>query len=180
VVPASHPVVPASHPVVPASHPLLPASHPLVPASDPSRPATHPSRPTGHPLLPLVAVFLLCLGSTPAVSPIAVAQIVAAFLAAPVAVAMLTLLGHHARLVAHNKTTIEHMEGVRAEVVALLSAGRRRRSEHPYDLGSCANLHEVCQDANPLLWLWPPTKGSEGGTSFTTAYDASSDPFPGL
>ncbi|KAK8959563.1 hypothetical protein KSP40_PGU014792 [Platanthera guangdongensis] len=55
----------------------------------------------------------------------------------PLALAVSLLLGWHIHLIAKNKTTIEHYEGVRAMWLAKKAGSAY---QHPYDLGTYENL----------------------------------------
>eukprot|EP00197_Chlamydomonas_leiostraca_P012381 CAMPEP_0202874016 /NCGR_PEP_ID=MMETSP1391-20130828/24525_1 /ASSEMBLY_ACC=CAM_ASM_000867 /TAXON_ID=1034604 /ORGANISM="Chlamydomonas leiostraca, Strain SAG 11-49" /LENGTH=316 /DNA_ID=CAMNT_0049555353 /DNA_START=59 /DNA_END=1006 /DNA_ORIENTATION=+ len=91
----------------------------------------------------------------------ALLQTVAFALALPLTVGLSFLLAYHCHLTLTNKTTIEYQEGVSAHFAAL--GGGPAVGDHPYDLGPCANLHEVCGD-NPGVWPLPPCGACCGGS----------------
>jgi hypothetical protein len=60
------------------------------------------------------------------------------------------------------------LQGVRAALQT--GGGAPLVADHPYDLGLCANLHDILGDSAPE-WMLPPCKATEGGTRFRTAWD---------
>ncbi|KAF8055329.1 PAT16 [Scenedesmus sp. PABB004] len=99
-------------------------------------------------------------------------EVLAALLALPTTIAVVSLLAWHVRMVAANKTTIEHAEGVTAQIKAGGLAADRLR--HPYDLrpqlGPCANAADVF-GPDPLAWLLPSCAPTPGGLAYRTAFD---------
>lgn len=80
----------------------------------------------------------------------------------PVMIGVAMLLGWNAYLVYHNKTTIEHYEGVTARILAS-QAGKGWN--HPYDLGPCSNLALICgHDAH--CWPFPVRPAAAGDGVF--------------
>lgn len=72
------------------------------------------------------------------------------------------LLGWHCYLVANNKTTVEHHEGVRAKRTGQADTNKRRtRSGHIYDLGLWTNI-QAALGPQPLLWLVPDRIAATG------------------
>ncbi|GLT93236.1 hypothetical protein SLE2022_110370 [Rubroshorea leprosula] len=81
-----------------------------------------------------------------------------------------TLLGWHVYLTAHNMTTIEYYEGIRAAWLARKSGQNYR---HPFDLGVYKNITLVL-GPNMLKWLSPSSLSYlKDGTSFLTLRDSS-------
>lgn len=96
-------------------------------------------------------------------------QTFAAAISLPASVAIVMLLVWHVRMVATNKTTIEHAEGVTALIKAGVSGAERQR--HPYDLGLADNLHDIL-GPRPELWCLPTCTPTPGGLSYRTGYAA--------
>jgi len=84
-------------------------------------------------------------------------------------IALIALFGWHVRLVVHNKTTIEHYEGVRSRYNNIPTV-----FEHPYSLGLQANLREIL-GRNVLLWFVPGCKISGDGTRFANILEMSKE-----
>ncbi|KAL0929191.1 hypothetical protein M5K25_001135 [Dendrobium thyrsiflorum] len=84
----------------------------------------------------------------------------------PLTLAVSILLGWHIYLVAQNKTTIEHYEGVRATWLAK-KAGNFYA--HPYDLGTYENLVLVL-GSNILCWICPTSSHIGSGLQFPSSY----------
>lgn len=91
-------------------------------------------------------------------------QILAFLIALPLTVGLVMLLGWHIQLVLSNKTTIEYREGVTARMQGL------SLHEHPYDLGTYHNLHQILGEEHGS-WACPPCAPTAGGTSFVALYD---------
>ncbi|GJP42387.1 hypothetical protein CLOM_g1954 [Closterium sp. NIES-68] len=93
----------------------------------------------------------------------------------PLLIALLVLLVWHCYLIAINKTTIEHYEGVRARLLSPrpVATGQAPPS-HPYDLGIIANLTAILGPV-ALCWLCPnDTRHISDGMHFDTAYSLHS------
>ncbi|KAI4382718.1 hypothetical protein MLD38_008645 [Melastoma candidum] len=74
-----------------------------------------------------------------------------------------SFLGWHVYLIAHNLTTIEYYEGVRARWLAKKSG---QSYSHPFDLGIYRNVLSIL-GPNVLLWFWPTAVGHlRDGTNF--------------
>uniref|UniRef100_A0ACD5WID6 Uncharacterized protein n=1 Tax=Avena sativa TaxID=4498 RepID=A0ACD5WID6_AVESA len=95
--------------------------------------------------------------------------IICSVIVCPIAFSTAILLGWHAYLILHNKTTIEYHEGVRAMWLAE-KAGNLYH--HPYDLGFYHNIVSVL-GPNILCWLCPVSKNIGNGIRFRTSYDIS-------
>lgn len=96
-------------------------------------------------------------------------QVAAIILSILLVLALGVLLGWHVYLVASNKTTVEHHEGVRAKRTAHADTYRRgewQPGKHIYDVGLYGNVRAVL--GHPLHWLVPGRKVSEDGCSFAT------------
>lgn len=104
-------------------------------------------------------------------------QTAAMAIALPASIAVTMLLVWHLQMVAANKTTIEHAEGVTAQIKASAAYGSSDAGDaaaqrrHPYDLGLCGNLHSILGD--PASWCLPACRGTEGGLSFPTVFDSA-------
>ncbi|XP_020593807.1 probable protein S-acyltransferase 16 isoform X4 [Phalaenopsis equestris] len=92
----------------------------------------------------------------------------------PLTLAVSILLGWHIYLVAHNKTTIEHYEGVRAMWLAKKSGNVYA---HPYDLGIYENFIMVL-GSNILCWICPTSSRSGSGLQFPSSYHSRLDTMP--
>eukprot|EP00899_Mesostigma_viride_P004628 jgi/Mesvir1/14166/Mv09630-RA.1 len=111
---------------------------------------------------------------------LALVKVSGAVLVVPLSIALSILFGWHLYLLAKNRTTIEHYEGVRAvysrrfrEERASCHGGSAATSSgtllplqeplHPYDVGFCNNLHMVLGHNN-MCWLLPivPTHVGKG------------------
>ncbi|GAB4854978.1 hypothetical protein Ancab_023564 [Ancistrocladus abbreviatus] len=93
---------------------------------------------------------------------------------------LLTLLSWHIYLLAHNITTIEYYEGLRAAWLARKSGQSYR---HPYDVGCYRNIsmalsnfvYDQILGPSMLKWLCPTAVGHlKEGTGFPTSRDSSS------
>jgi len=96
-------------------------------------------------------------------------QVAAIILSILLLLALGVLLGWHVYLVASNKTTVEHHEGVRAKRTAHADTYRRgewQPGKHIYDVGLYGNVRAVL--GHPLHWLVPGRKVSGDGCSFAT------------
>lgn len=87
--------------------------------------------------------------------------------ACALAIALTGLFFWHVRLVLHNKTTIEHYEGVRSRHNTIPTV-----VEHPYSLGVVANLREIL-GRNVLLWFTPGCKITGDGTRYPNVLEMS-------
>ena len=94
-------------------------------------------------------------------------QIIAFLISLPLTVGLVMLLAWHVQLVLTNKTTIEYREGVTARTQGL------SLQEHPYDLGTYHNLHQVLGEDHGT-WACPPFTPTQGGASFVSFYDMHS------
>ncbi|CAI7847398.1 unnamed protein product [Closterium sp. NIES-54] len=92
----------------------------------------------------------------------------------PLLIALVVLLVWHCYLIAINKTTIEHYEGVRARLVSPRPVvPSQPPPSHPYDLGIIANLSAIL-GPEALCWLCPnDTRHISDGLHFDTAYSIS-------
>jgi palmitoyltransferase len=109
----------------------------------------------------------LLLGAAASNSLVQAAAIV---LSLVLVLALSVLLGWHIYLVANNKTTVEHHEGVRAKRTAQAETYRRgdwQPGRHIYNIGLYNNARAVL--GHPLFWLVPGGKVSGDGTSFPMA-----------
>ncbi|WIA37645.1 hypothetical protein OEZ86_014546 [Tetradesmus obliquus] len=89
--------------------------------------------------------------------------------ALPTTIAVVMLLVWHIRMVAANKTTIEHAEGITAQIKAGgLGADKQR---HPYNLGCVHNGLQVLGD-EPVLWWLPRSSATPGGLAYPTFLDS--------
>ncbi|XP_028783467.1 probable protein S-acyltransferase 16 [Neltuma alba] len=93
--------------------------------------------------------------------------VISGMLVVPLSITLGVLLGWHIYLVLHNKTTIEHYDGVRALWLAEKGGNIYK---HPYDLGPYENLTTVL-GPNILSWVWPTANHIGSGLRFHTAYD---------
>lgn len=96
-------------------------------------------------------------------------QAVALILTTLLVLSLGVLLGWHVYLVAGNKTTVEHHEGVRARRTAQSETFRRGdvHGKHIYNVGVYANVKAVL-GSQPLFWLMPGRKAAGLGLSFPT------------
>lgn len=92
----------------------------------------------------------------------------------PLTLAVSILLGWHIHLIAQNKTTIEHYEGVRAMWLAK-KAGNVYA--HPYDLGTYENLILVL-GSNILCWICPTSRHIGSGLRFPTSCESKFESMP--
>eukprot|EP00271_Cylindrocystis_brebissonii_P014821 TRINITY_DN36403_c0_g1_i1.p1 TRINITY_DN36403_c0_g1~~TRINITY_DN36403_c0_g1_i1.p1 ORF type:complete len:338 (-),score=36.49 TRINITY_DN36403_c0_g1_i1:189-1202(-) len=96
-------------------------------------------------------------------------RVLCGVITAPLLLALGVLLCWHCYLMTHNKTTIEHHEGVRAKWLAR-KAGETAH-KHPYDCGVVNNLIQIL-GPNFMLWPFPSAVSHIGaGLRYETAYD---------
>tara|TARA_B110000977_G_scaffold200781_1_gene292560 strand:- start:19683 stop:20738 length:1056 start_codon:yes stop_codon:yes gene_type:complete len=106
--------------------------------------------------------------------PIGIAEVFSLTLAVPLTLALTLLLAWHVYLVSHNKTTIEHYEGVRSShnsengLPPLHSVSQK--TNHPYSLGLRANLREILGN-RVICWLAPGCSIAGDGLAFANAND---------
>jgi len=108
------------------------------------------------------------LGLLEAVTASSTTQLVAIVVCVPLVLALATLLGWHVHLVASNKTTVEHHEGVRARRTALGRANvevRPLQGLHIYDIGLSENVHA----ALGYWFILPGCAASGDGLRFPTS-----------
>jgi hypothetical protein len=66
------------------------------------------------------------------------------------------------------------LQGVTAQVK--LGANGKDRLRHPYDIGTCDNIHQILGD-DPFTWLLPHCSSTAGGTSYPTIFDKKAEFF---
>jgi len=98
----------------------------------------------------------------------ALTRVICTVILVPVLIAVGVLLAWHIYLLIHNRTTIEHHEGVRAKWLAE-KAGNRYH--HPYDVGTYSNL-TTALGPSITCWLNPTATSHLGpGLQFETFND---------
>ncbi|WCJ19267.1 DHHC-type zinc finger family protein [Euphorbia peplus] len=101
--------------------------------------------------------------------PLKIFYIVFGLKVAALSVTLGTLLGWHMYLIAHNMTTIEYYEGIRAAWLARQSGQNYR---HPFDISVYGNITSVL-GPNTLKWLCPTAVSHlKDGMHFSTSHDS--------